>query len=59
MLNNQTYVTVGELMVRWRCTRPTVLRYLREYEAQVNRFGRKFLVPEEEVARIEKQVAVK
>lgn len=59
MLDKQSYVTVSELMVRWRCTRPTVLRYLRDYEAQVNRFGRKFLVPEEEVARIEKQVAVK
>lgn len=54
MLSNQNYVTVGELMKRWRCTRPTVLRYLRDYEAQVNRFGRKFLVPEEEVDRIER-----
>lgn len=58
MLEKQSYVTVGELMVRWHCTRPTVLRYLRDYGAQINRFGRKFLVPEKEVARIEKQVAI-
>lgn len=56
MLPSKKFITVSELMERWRCTRPTVLRYLRDYNAEVNRFGRKFLVPEDEVIRIENQV---
>lgn len=61
MDKNDNYITVTELMQRWRCSRPTVLRYLRRYGAQLMQFssGGRVLVPEEEVAKVEVLVAAK
>lgn len=53
MINTEKYVTVRELTERWRCSRPTVQRYLRRYGVPVTRLGRRPLVPESEVLRIE------
>lgn len=53
MLTNVNYVTVTELMKRWRCSRPTVLRYLRKFDVRFVQLGKKPLVPEDEVTRIE------
>lgn len=54
----ENYVTVTELMRRWHCSRPSVLRYLRRYKAQLIQFGGgKVLISEAEVARIEALVS--
>lgn len=52
-MKNETYVTVKELAERWRCSRPSVVRYLRTHEAKVVQLGRNILVPASEVARLE------
>ena len=54
MSENENYVNVTQLMRRWHCSRPTAMRYLRRYNAQIIQFGGgRVLVPEGEVARIE------
>ena len=52
-MKNETYITVKELSERWRCSRPSVVRYLKIYEAKVVQLGRNILVPSSEVARLE------
>jgi len=50
------YVTPSELMRRWRCSRPTVMRYLKAYRVTTIRLGRRPLIPESEILRIEQMM---
>lgn len=61
MNKSNNYFTVTELMQRWHCSRPTALRHLRRYKAQLMQFGTggKVLVSEDEVAKVEVLVAAK